>query len=257
MKLNNIKYEEIDSIAIIQIDRPKHLNALCDRLMLEIKYILDTVEGNEKIKVVILKGSNKAFAAGADINEMAGKKYIDHINEDFIKSWEKISDFKKPIIASVAGYAIGGGCEIAMMCDIIVAAKNAQFGQPEINLGTIPAAGGTQRLVRAIGKSNAMELILSGNLINAEEAEKLGLVSTLCTEEDLDAKTLNLAKKIAQKSLPILLLAKEAVNRSYETNLKEGNLFERRLFQSTFALSDRKEGMDAFLEKRKPVFKNK
>ncbi len=257
MNSSNIKYKEIDNIAIIQINRPQNLNALCDQLMVEIANKLSELENNKNIKVAILKGSNKAFAAGADIKEMVEKEYVDHINKDFIKSWEKISNFKKPIIASVAGYALGGGCEIAMMCDIIIAAKNAQFGQPEINLGTIPAAGGTQRLTRIVGKSKAMELILSGNIMNAEEAKSLGLVSTLCSEEELDDETLKLAKKIAKKSLPVLILAKEAVNRTYESNLYEGNLFERRLFQSTFSLKDRKEGMHAFIEKRKPDFKDK
>ena len=257
MIFQNIKYKDTESIAIIEIDRPKYLNALCDDLMLEISTVLNDIESNRNIKVVILKGSNRAFAAGADITEMAEKEYADHINKDFIKNWEKISEFKKPIIASVAGYALGGGCEIAMMCDIIVAAKNAQFGQPEINLGTIPASGGTQRLIRSVGKSKAMEMILTGNMINAEDAFRLGLVSLICSEEELDEKTFNLAKKISQKSLPVLMLAKEAVNRANESNLREGNLFERRLFQSTFALNDRKEGMKAFLEKRRPIFKDK
>ena len=257
MNFKNIKYKKVDGIGVIEINRPKYLNALCDDLMAEISTILNEIEADEKIKVAILKGSRKAFAAGADIGEMAKKEYVDHLNKDFIKDWERISSFKKPIIASVSGYALGGGCEIAMMCDIIIASESAKFGQPEINLGTIPAAGGTQRLIRAVGKSKSMELILSGNLMNAKEAKNLGLVSLVCPDEELDERTLGLAKKISKKSLPVLYLAKEAINRAFETSLVEGNLFERRLFQSTFALSDRKEGMKAFLEKRKPVFKDK
>ena len=187
---------------------------------------------------------------------MKDLKLISHIKKDFIKPWEKISKFKKPIIASVAGYALGGGCEIAMMCDVIIAADNAKFGQPEINLGTIPAAGGTQRLVKSVGKSKAMELVLSGSTISAEEALNYGLVSKVVPIEDLDKETINLAENIANKSLPILILAKEAILRSFESTLSEGMINERRLFQSTFELEDRKEGMMAFLEKRSPKFKN-
>lgn len=256
MEFKNITYFEKDKVAIITLNRTKYLNALCNDLIAEINFVLDKVNQDDNIHVVILKGSEKAFAAGADISEMKDLKLISHIKNDFIKPWEKISTFKKPIIASVAGFALGGGCEIAMMCDIIIAADNAKFGQPEINLGTIPAAGGTQRLVKSVGKSKAMELVLSGSIINAEEALQFGLVSKVVPMAELEKETNDLAKKIASKSLPVLILAKEAILRSFETPLSEGMVNERRLFQSTFALNDRKEGMQAFLEKRPPSFKN-
>ena len=256
MELENIIFKKSNKIATITLNRPKNLNALCDQLIKEINYILDLLSNDDEVHVVILKGSNKAFAAGADIKEMMDLKFISHIKHDFIEPWETISKFRKPIIASVAGYALGGGCEIAMMCDIIVSAENAKFGQPEINLGTIPAAGGTQRLVKSVGKSKAMELVLSGSIISAEEALNSGLVSKVVPLEDLERETIHLAENIASKSLPVLILAKEAILRSYETTLSEGMINERRLFQSTFALEDRKEGMAAFLEKRLPKFKN-
>ena len=256
MELENIIFNKSNKIATITLNRPKYLNALCEQLIKELNYVLDLLSKDDAIHVVIIKGSNKVFAAGADIHEMKDLKLISHIKKDFIKPWESISNFKKPIIASVAGYALGGGCEIAMMCDIIIAANNAQFGQPEINLGTIPAAGGTQRLVKAVGKSKAMELVLSGDMISAEEALNCGLVSKVVPLENLEEQTANLAKNIANKSLPILILAKEAISRSFESTLSEGMINERRLFQSTFELEDRKEGMKAFLEKRSPKFKN-
>ena len=256
MKFENILYDKKDKIAHITLNRPKYLNALCDQLIKELNYLLDRLEKDDEVNVVVLKGSDKVFAAGADINEMKDLKLISHIKKDFIKPWEKISTFKKPIIASVSGYALGGGCEIAMMCDIIIAAENAKFGQPEINLGTIPAAGGTQRLVKAVGKSKAMELVLSGAIINAEEALQFGLISKIVPVNSLEQETNNLAKSIASKSLPILILAKEAILRSFESTLSEGMVNERRLFHSTFELQDRKEGMLAFLEKRSPNFKN-
>ena len=257
MELENIIYDKVGKIAVITLNRPKNLNALCNKLIKEVNYTLDIITEDDNIHVVILKGSDKVFAAGADINEMRDLNLISHIKNDFIEPWEKISKFKKPIIASVAGYALGGGCEIAMMCDIIIAADNAKFGQPEINLGTIPAAGGTQRLVKSVGKSKAMELVLSGSIIDAEEALKFGLVSKVVPLNELEKETNNLAQSIASKSLPILILAKEAILRSYETTLSEGMVNERRLFQSTFELEDRREGMVAFLEKRSPKFKNK
>ena len=256
MELENVIFNKANKIATITLNRPKFLNALCDQLIKEINYILDLLLKDDEVHVVILKGSHKAFAAGADINEMKDLRLISHIKKDFIKPWEKISKFKKPIIASVAGYALGGGCEIAMMCDVIIAADNAKFGQPEINLGTIPAAGGTQRLVKSVGKSKAMELVLSGSTISAKEALNYGLVSKVVPLKDLDKETINLAENIANKSLPILILAKEAILRSFESTLSEGMINERRLFQSTFELEDRKEGMMAFLEKRSPKFKN-
>ena len=252
----NILFYKEGKIAFIQLNRPKALNALCDDLMVEMDILLSKIQEDKNISVVVLKGSKNAFAAGADISEMKEKNLIDHINNDFIKKWESISNFKKPIIASVAGYALGGGCEIAMMCDIIIAAENAKFGQPEINLGTIPAAGGTQRLVKSIGKSKAMELVLTGKIITAKEAKEIGLISEVVSLENLEAETFDIAKKISEKSLPVLILAKEAVLRSYETSLAEGLRNERRLFQSTFSLNDQKEGMKAFLEKRKAKFRN-
>jgi len=253
----NIKYSENNKVATITLNRPNSLNALCNELMEEVGNALDLISLNNNIHVVILKGSEKAFAAGADIKQMKDLDFISHINNDFIIPWEKISKFKKPIIASVSGYALGGGCEIAMMCDIIIAADNAKFGQPEINLGTIPAAGGTQRLVRSVGKSKAMELVLTGNIIDAKEALNYGLVSKVVELSKLNKEVEGLAQSIASKSLPVLILAKEAVSRSYETTLSEGMINERRLFQSTFALRDRKEGMEAFLNKRTPKFSNK
>ena len=253
----NIKYSENNKVATITLNRPNSLNALCNELMEEVGNALDLISSNNNIHVVILKGSEKAFAAGADIKQMKDLELISHINNDFIIPWEKISKFKKPIIASVSGYALGGGCEIAMMCDIIIAADNAKFGQPEINLGTIPAAGGTQRLVRTVGKSKAMELVLTGKIIDAKEALDYGLVSKVVELNMLNKEVEDLAQSIASKSLPVLILAKEAVARSYETTLSEGMINERRLFQSTFALRDRKEGMEAFLNKRTPKFNNK
>ena len=257
MKYENITFEKINKVGLIKLNRPKFLNALCDDLIKELNQALDLIEKDDSLSVVILTGSEKAFAAGADISEMNDKEFIDLLKEDFIQPWERISKFKKSIIAAVSGYALGGGCEIAMMCDIITAAENAKFGQPEINLGTIPAAGGTQRLVRSIGKSKAMELVLSGNIISAFEAKEYGLVSSVVPTELLLTKAMELANKIAAKSLPVLIMAKEAVNRAYELSLEEGMKNERRLFQSTFSLSDRKEGMKAFLEKRKAKFTNK
>ncbi len=256
MELENITFNKSNKIATITLNRPKYLNALCDQLIKEVNYILDLLSKDDQIHVVILKGSNKAFAAGADIKEMKDLKLISHIKQDFIEPWETISKFRKPIIASISGYALGGGCEIAMMCDIIIAADNAKFGQPEINLGTIPAAGGTQRLVKSVGKSKAMELVLSGAIISAEEALNYGLVSKVVPLDCLERETTTLAENIANKSLPVLILAKEAILRSFESTLSEGMINERRLFQSTFELEDRKEGMEAFLEKRAPKFKN-
>lgn len=253
---NSIKFSVLEKVATIELYRPDTLNALCDDLIAEINVVLEELESDNNISVVILKGSEKCFAAGADVAEMEKKSFIDNINNDFIKKWERISYFKKPIIASVSGYALGGGCEIAMMCDIILAAENAKFGQPEINLGTIPAAGGTQRLIRSVGKSKAMELILTGKIISAQEAHDFGLVSNVYPLDLLEEKTIKLANEIATKSLPVLIMAKQATLSSMETSLAEGIVSERRLFQSSFALNDRKEGMKAFLEKRKPEFSN-
>ena len=259
-KMKNLKdiiYEKKGKIGLITLNRPKNLNALCDNLIKELNQILDNIEKDDNISVVVITGSEKAFAAGADISEMCNKNFIDLMKNDFILPWEKLSKFRKPVIAAVSGYALGGGCEIAMMCDIIIAAENAKFGQPEIKLATIPAAGGTQRLIRSVGKSKAMELVLSGNSLSAIEAKERGLVSKVVPVNTLLSSALDLANKIAANSLPVLILAKEAINRSFELSLEEGMKNERRLFQSTFSLSDRKEGMRAFLEKRKPKFFNK
>lgn len=255
--LENITFEKTGKIGLIRLNRPESLNALCDNLIKELNQTLDIIEQDDQIIVVVLTGSEKAFAAGADISEMSNKNFIDLVKKDFILPWERLSKFRKPIIAAVSGYALGGGCEIAMMCDIIIAADNAKFGQPEINLGTIPAAGGTQRLVKSVGKSKAMEIVLSGDIITALEAKEYGLVSKVVPTELLLDKSLEIATKIAEKSLPVLIMAKEAVNRSFELSLEEGMKNERRLFQSTFSLTDRKEGMQAFLEKRKAKFNNK
>ena len=256
-KLENITFEKTEKIGLIRLNRPGSLNALCDNLIKELNQTLDIIEQDDQISVVVLTGSEKAFAAGADISEMSDKNFIDLVKKDFILPWERLSKFRKPIIAAVSGYALGGGCEIAMMCDIIIAADNAKFGQPEINLGTIPAAGGTQRLVKSVGKSKAMEIVLSGDIITALEAKEYGLVSKVVPTQLLLKKSLEIASKIAEKSLPVLIMAKEAVNRSFELSLEEGIKNERRLFQSTFSLKDRKEGMQAFLEKRKDKFYNK
>ena len=256
-KLENITFEKTEKIGLIRLNRPGSLNALCDNLIKELNQTLDIIEQDDQISVVVLTGSEKAFAAGADISEMSDKNFIDLVKKDFILPWERLSKFRKPIIAAVSGYALGGGCEIAMMCDIIIAADNAKFGQPEINLGTIPAAGGTQRLVKSVGKSKAMEIVLSGDIITALEAKEYGLVSKVVPTQLLLKKSLEIASKIAEKSLPVLIMAKEAVNRSFELSLEEGIKNERRLFQSTFSLKDRKEGMQAFLEKRKAKFYNK
>ncbi len=257
MKFKNIIFEKNKKVGVIKLNRPKYLNALCDELIKELNHVLDDIESNDNLSVLVLTGSEKVFAAGADISEMYNKKFTDLLKKDFIQPWQKLSSFKKPTIAAVSGYALGGGCELAMMCDIIVASENAKFGQPEINLGTIPAAGGTQRLIRAVGKSKAMELVLSGNTVNADEARDFGLVSSIFPTNVMLPKALELASKIAEKSLPVLKMAKKAVNSAYELSLNEGMKNERQLFQSTFALLDRKEGMKAFLEKRKARFYNK
>ena len=257
MKFENILYNKKNKVANITLNRPKYLNALCNQLIKELNYLLDEFEKDDEVHVVVLKGSDKAFAAGADINEMKDLKLISHIKKDFIKPWEKISTFKKPIIACVSGYALGGGCEIAMMCDFIIAADNAKFGQPEITIGTIPGAGGTQRLTRFVGKSKAMEMCLTGRMMDAEEAERSGLVSRVVPFEQLMDECLKTAAQIAALSRPSVMMAKESVNKAYEMTLSEGVKFERRLFHSTFATEDQKEGMSAFAEKRKANFKNR
>ena len=244
-------------VATIQLDRPKALNALNSGMMKEVAKALAALEKDDAIGCVILTGSEKAFAAGADIKEMADLDFLNIYKGGLFDNHEAISHFRKPIIAAVAGYALGGGCEIAMMCDFIIAADNAKFGQPEINLGVMPGIGGTQRLSRAIGKAKAMDMCLTGRMMDAEEAERAGLVSRVVPLDDLMDTAKEAASKIGAQSQPISMMTKEAINSGYEMSLAQGINFERRLFQSMFTTQDQKEGMAAFIEKRKPHFKNK
>jgi len=255
---DNIIVETRDNVGLITLNRPQALNALCTALVEELGRALDDFEADDSIGCIVLTGSEKAFAAGADIKEMKDKTYMQAYREDFITSgWERLAQTRKPVIAAVAGFALGGGCEIAMMCDFILAADTAKFGQPEITLGIIPGAGGTQRLTRFVGKSKAMELCLTGRMMDAEEAERCGLVARVVPADHLLDEALSTAAKIASFSQPIVALAKESVNRAFETPLAEGIRFERRLFHSTFASEDQKEGMAAFVEKRKPNWKHR
>ena len=243
---------------IVTLNRPDALNAFNRQLMDEVTDALKKFDADDAVGCIIITGSEKAFAAGADIKEMASKGYIDVLNEEFITAnWEEASRVKKPVIAAVAGYALGGGCELALMCDFIIAGDNAKFGQPEVSIGAMPGAGGTQRLARSIGKSKAMEMCLTGRMMDAEEAERCGLVSRIVPKGELREEALRVAKQIASLSRPIVRLTKESVDRAYETTLSEGVRFERRVFHSVFAFEDQKEGMAAFLEKRKPAFKHK
>ncbi len=258
MAYENIIVEVRGDVALITLNRPKALNALNAALIGEIKAALNDLEADDAVGAIVVTGSEKAFAAGADIKEMQDKTYIDCVLEDFItKDWERLAQCRKPVIAAVAGYALGGGCELAMMCDFIIAADNAKFGQPEITIGTIPGAGGTQRLTRAVGKAKAMEMILTGRMMSAEEAESAGLVSRVVPVDKLVDEVVKAADGIAKLSRPVVMLAKEAVNKAFETTLAEGVAHERRLFHSTFASEDQKEGMAAFAEKRQPKFTNK
>ena len=244
-------------VATIKLDRPKALNALCGPMMAEVADALAALETDDAIGCVILTGSEKAFAAGADIKEMSDLDYLGIYKNDIFKNHEAISSFRKPIIAAVAGYALGGGCEIAMMCDFIIAAENAKFGQPEINLGVMPGIGGTQRLIRAIGKSKAMDMCLTGRMMDAQEALASNLVSRVVPLDELMQTTKEAADKIAAQSQPIAMMTKETIDASFDMGLSQGIQFERRLFQSMFTTADQKEGMEAFSEKRKPHFKNK
>ena len=258
MTYENMLVEKTGAVALIRLNRPQALNALNGQLMAELQDALIRLDGDDSVRCLILTGSDKAFAAGADIKEMKDRSFMDVYKTDFITAtWEQLSRVRKPIIAAVAGYALGGGCEIAMMCDFIIAADNARFGQPEITIGTIPGSGGTQRLTRFVGKSKAMEMVLTGRMMDAAEAERSGLVSRVVPLADLMAEAMKVAEKIAGLSLPVVMLAKEAVNRAYETTLAEGVRFERRLFHATFATEDQKEGMTAFSEKRPPKFKDR
>ncbi len=257
MAYKNIEVEFIGKVGLVRLNRPKALNALCDELILELGHALDDFEKNDEVRCVVLTGSEKAFAAGADIKEMAPKTYMSAYMEDFITNgWERVTVCRKPVIAAVAGFALGGGCELAMMCDFIIAADNAQFGQPEIKLGITPGAGGTQRLPRFVGKSKAMEMVLTGRTMDAAEAERSGLVSRVVPAEELIEEAIKVAEGISKLSMPVTMLAKESVNRAFETTLQEGVRFERRVFHSLFASEDQKEGMTAFIENRPPNFKD-
>ena len=257
MAFETVLFEKRGRIGLITLNRPQALNAINAQLVYELNQVLDACEAGEDIGVMVLTGSEKVFAAGADIKEMKDKSFADVVANDFLVSWERVSRCRKPVIAAVSGFALGGGCELAMMCDFIIASDTARFGQPEILLGVIPGSGGTQRLTRAVGKSKAMEMCLTGRHMDAAEAERSGLVSRVVRAADLLAEALKVAEKIANLSLPATLMAKDAVNRAFETTLAEGVRFERRLFHSLFATEDQKEGMSAFAEKRAPQFKNR
>jgi enoyl-CoA hydratase len=254
----NTLVERRGAVGIVTLNRPAALNALSAGLVGELAAALDELEADAAIGAIVLTGSEKAFAAGADVKEMALKTYPETYTEDFItRGWERLSQCRKPVIAAVAGFALGGGCEIAMMCDIVIAADTARFGQPEITLGTMPGAGGTQRLPRFIGKAKAMDLCLTGRMMDAAEAERAGLVSRIVPAGELLSEAVKVGEIVAAMSQPIAMMVKEAVNRADETTLSEGVRFERRLFHSTFATEDQKEGMAAFIAKRKPAFRNR
>lgn len=258
MGYENILVDTRGKVGLITLNRPKALNALNDALMDELGAALKAFDADEGVGAIVITGSEKAFAAGADIGMMATYTFMDVYKGDYItRNWETIRTIRKPIIAAVAGFALGGGCELAMMCDMVFAADTAKFGQPEIKLGVIPGAGGTQRLPRAVSKAKAMDLCLTARMMGAEEAERAGLVSRVIPAADLLNETLAAAATICEFSLPAVMMAKESVNRAYETTLAEGVHFERRMFHSLFATEDQKEGMAAFVEKRKPAFKNK
>lgn len=258
MNYENIIVDERGKVGIVTLDRPKQLNALNDALMNELGDALLNFDARSDIGAIVITGNAKAFAAGADIGAMAHWTYMDvYQNEYITRNWETLRRIRKPVIAAVAGYALGGGCELAMMCDIIIAAESAKFGQPEVKLGILPGAGGTQRLPRAVGKAKAMDLCLTGRTMDAVEAERAGLVSRVVSVERYLEEALEAAASIAAYSLPSVMMIKEAINRAYEISLAEGVLFERRLFHSSFATEDQKEGMRAFLEKRAPSFSNR
>lgn len=258
MDYQNIIVETHGRVGLIRLNRPKQLNALNDALVDELGQALDAFEADEGIGAIVITGNEKAFAAGADIAAMANFSYMDAYKGNYItRNWERVKTCRKPVIAAVAGFALGGGCELAMMCDLIIAADTAKFGQPEVKLGILPGAGGTQRLPRAVGKAKAMEMCLTGRFMDAEEAERSGMVARVVPAERLLEDALETAKTIASYSLPVVMMIKECVNRAYEGPLNEGLLFERRTFHSSFALEDQKEGMAAFLEKRAPQFKHR
>ena len=258
MSFNNIIVERHGRVGLLTLNRPKALNALNDQLIDEMWDALDHFEADEGIGAIVITGSEKAFAAGADIGAMASFSHMDAYKGDYItRNWERVKTCRKPVIAAVSGFALGGGCELAMMCDIIIAAENAKFGQPEIKLGILPGSGGTQRLPRAVGKAKAMDLCLTARMMDAAEAERSGLVARVVPTERLLEEALAAATVIADFSLPVVMMIKESVNRAFEGSLNEGLLFERRVFHAAFGLDDQKEGMAAFVEKRKPHFKHR
>jgi len=257
MAFETILVDTKNQAGLITLNRVEALNALNSVLISELNTALKAFEADERIGCIVITGSEKAFAAGADIKEMQDKTYIQAYQENFLAEWDRVADIRKPVIAAVSGYALGGGCELAMMCDIIFASDTAKFGQPEITLGIMPGAGGTQRLARAIGKAKAMDMCLTGRMMSAKEAEASGLVSRIFKSDELIEEALKAANRIAEFSQPMVMLTKESVNRAFESSLSEGIRFERRLFHSAFASKDQKEGMSAFLEKRTPRFRHK
>ena len=257
MAYETIIAEVRGKVGLITLNRPKALNALNSQVLSELTAALGVFDTDPGIGAIVITGSDKAFAAGADIKEMQNKTYVEAFLEDFFAGWDNVGRVRKPLIAAVAGYALGGGCELAMMCDFIIAADNAKFGQPEITLGVMPGMGGSQRLTRAVGKAKAMDMCLTGRMMDAVEAERSGLVSRVVPAAGLLDEALAAAAKIADFSLPSVMMAKEAVNRAFETTLTEGLRFEKRLFHSMFALDDQSEGMTAFVEKRKANFTNR
>ncbi|NWG52761.1 MAG: enoyl-CoA hydratase [Hydrogenophilaceae bacterium] len=254
MTYQTILLEKADAVAVIRLNRPEALNALNRQVLADISAALDDVEADPAIRCILIAGSEKAFAAGADIKEMADKSYADVMREDLFAGWDRLTKCRKPIIAAVAGYALGGGCELAMMCDLILAAESAKFGQPEIKLGVMPGMGGTQRFTRAVGKAKAMDMCLTGRMMDATEAERAGLVARVVPADKLMEEAMATANTIAAFSLPSLMACKEAINRAFETPLSEGVLFERRTFHALFATADQKEGMAAFIAKRPANF---
>lgn len=256
MSYETLLVETRGKVGLITLNRPQALNALNSTVVAELNTALDGFEADAGIGCIVITGSEKAFAAGADIKQMQSLSYPQTYLDDFISAWDKVGQRRKPIVAAVAGFALGGGCELAMMCDIVIAADTAKFGQPEIKLGVMPGAGGTQRLTRFVGKAKAMDLCLTGRMMDAAEAERAGLVARIVPAAELMDEAMKVADTIASMSLPIAMMTKESVNRSYETSLAEGIRFERRVFQSMFAISDQREGMTAFVEKRKPNFSN-
>jgi enoyl-CoA hydratase len=257
MSYEHILVETRGRVGLATLNRPKALNALNAKLVAELVAALEAFDADRSVHCMVLTGSERAFAAGADIKEMQHRVYPESYLDDFFTITDRIARLRKPLIAAVAGYALGGGCELAMMCDIVIAAESAQFGQPEIKLGVMPGIGGTQRLPRAVGKAKAMDLVLTGRMMGAEEAERAGLVARIVPAAQLMEEAMKVGQTIASMSLPIVLMAKESVNRAYEAPLAEGIRFERRLFQSMFAIADQKEGMAAFVEKRAPDFKHR